>query len=102
MKKVIRVCNPPSEPVLIWDGECLFCRRWIERWREITRDDVDYETSQQIGDRFPEIPREQFERSVILIEENGYVRFGAEAVFQSLRCRSSKRWLGWSYNHVPG
>src|SRR5205814_2082523 len=102
MKKVIRVSNPPSEPVLIWDGECLFCRRWIERWREITLDDVDYETSQQIGNRFPEIPREQFERSVILVDENGYVRFGAEAVVRSLRCRSSKRWLAWSYYHVPG
>src|SRR2546430_836167 len=100
MKKVIRVSNPPPEPLIIWDGECLFCRRWIERWREITRDDVDYETSQQIGGRFPEIPREQFERSVILIDENGCVRFGAEAIFQSLRCRSSKRWLGWSYSHI--
>jgi len=98
----IRVTNPPAEPLIIWDGDCHFCRRWIERWREITRDAVDYAAFQESAERFPEIPREQFERSVICIEADGSVFFGAEAVFRSLRCRSSKKWLAWSYAHVPG
>src|SRR6266436_1192019 len=102
MKIPLRVPNPPSKPLIIWDGECHFCRRWIERWREITRDAVDYATSQESAERFPEIPREQFERSVIYIETDGSVFFGAEAVFRSLRCRSSKKWMAWSYDHVPG
>ena len=97
----LRVTNPPPKPLLIWDGECHFCRRWIERWREITRDAVDYETSQNVADKFREIPREQFQRSVVLIEGDGAVFTGAEAVFRSLRCRSSKRWLAWTYYHVP-
>ena len=42
---------------MIWDGECHFCRRWIERWREITAGEVEYATYQEIADRFPEIPR---------------------------------------------
>jgi len=98
---VIRVSNPPK-PLIVWDGECHFCRRWIERWKEITGDAIDYETSQNIGDRFPEIAREQFERSVIFIESDGTVFSGAEAVFRSLRCRSSKKWLAWSYEYIPG
>src|SRR6267143_702833 len=102
MKIPLRVPNPPSKPLIIWDGECHFCRRWIERWREITRGAVDYATSQESAKRFPEIPREQFERSVIYIETDGSVFLGAEAVFRSLRCRSSKKWLAWSYDHVPG
>jgi len=97
-----RVSNLPPKPLIIWDGDCHFCRRWIERWREITRDEVDYEISPKVGDRFPEIPREQFERSVIYIETDGAVYSGAEAVFRSLRCRSSKKWLAWSYYHFPG
>jgi hypothetical protein len=32
----VRVSNPPPKPLMIWDGECHFCKRWIERWREIT------------------------------------------------------------------
>jgi predicted DCC family thiol-disulfide oxidoreductase YuxK len=98
----IRVSNPPPKPVIIWDGDCHFCRRWIERWREITRGAVDYATSQESAERFPEIQREQFERSVIYIETDGSVFSGAEAVFRSLQCRSSKKWLAWSYYHVPG
>jgi lipase maturation factor 1 len=98
----MRVSNLPPKPLLIWDGECHFCRRWIERWKEITGDDVDYETSQNIGDRFPEITEEQFERSVILIDKDGAVFCGAEAVFRSLRCRPSKKWLSSSYDRVPG
>jgi predicted DCC family thiol-disulfide oxidoreductase YuxK len=102
MKIPLHVSNLPPKPLIIWDGDCHFCRRWIERWREITRDEVDYEISQKVGDRFPEIPREQFERSVIYIETDGAVYSGAEAVFRSLRCRSSKKWLAWSYYHFPG
>ena len=102
MKIPLRVSNPPSKPLLIWDGQCHFCRRWIERWREITGGAVDYATSQESAERCPEIPREQFERSVILVESDGSVFSGAEAVFRSLRCRSSKKWLAWSYYHVPG
>jgi predicted DCC family thiol-disulfide oxidoreductase YuxK len=98
----LRVQNPPPKATLVWDGECHFCRRWIERWKEITGDWVDYEESENIGDRFPEIPREQFERSLILIESDGSLFCGTEAAFRALRCRSSKRWLSWSYEHVPG
>ena len=76
--------------------------RWIGRWREITGDKVDYEISQHVAGKFPEISLEQFQRSVVLIEPDGAVFTGAEAVFRSLRSRSSKRWLAWSYYHVPG
>lgn len=98
----LRVLNPPPKPLMIWDGECHLCRRWIERWREITQGEVDYEASQQIGNRFPEISREQFERLVMYIEKDGAVSSGAEAVFRSLQFRSSKKWLTWSYENIPG
>ena len=87
---------------MIWDGECHFCKRWIERWREITAGKVDYSTYQEAAARFPEIPVEQFKRAVAFIEADGEVFFAAEAVYRSLRCRSSRKWLAWSYDHVPG
>jgi predicted DCC family thiol-disulfide oxidoreductase YuxK len=98
----LRVANRPPKPLMIWDGECHFCRRWIERWREITAGEVDYATYQEVADRFPEIPREQFQRSVVYINKEGRVFLAAEAVYRSLRCRSSRKWLSWSYDHVPG
>ena len=98
----LRVSNPPPNPLMIWDGECHFCKRWIERWREITAGKVDYATYQEAAARFPEIPVEQFQRAVAFIEPNGEAFFAAAAVYRSLRYRSSRKWLVWSYDHVPG
>jgi predicted DCC family thiol-disulfide oxidoreductase YuxK len=97
-----RVASPPSKPLMIWDGDCHFCRLWIERWRVLTAGEVDYETYQKAAARFPEIPPEQFQRSVVYIDNEGEVFFAAEAVYRSLRCRSSRKWMAWSYDHVPG
>ena len=97
-----RVSNPPPKPLMIWDGECHFCKRWIERWREITAGEVEYVTYQEAANRFPEIPVEQFKRAVAFIEPDGKAFFAADAVYRSLRYRSSRRWLAWSYDRVPG
>src|SRR5881296_3550101 len=102
MQPDLRVSNPPPKPLMIWDGECHFCKRWIERWREITAGEVDYVTYQEAANQFPEIPVEQFKRAVAFIEPDGKIFFAAEAVYRSLRCRSSKKWLARSYDHVPG
>src|SRR5436190_5271082 len=98
----LRISNPPPKPLMIWDGECHFCKRWIERWREITGGEVDYATYQDAAHRFPEIPVEQFKRAVALIEPTGEAFFAAEAVHRSLGYRSSRKWLAWSYDHIPG
>src|SRR5207237_9580817 len=102
MSVLSRVSNPPPKPLMIWDGECHFCRRWIERWREITAGEVEYAPYREIADRFPEIPREQFQRSVVYIDETGQVFVAAEAVYQSLRYRRSKKGLLVRYQHVAG
>ena len=96
-----RVSNPPPKPLMIWDGECLFCKMWIERWREITAGKVDYATYQQAASQFPEIPLDQFKRAMAFIEPDGKTFFAAEAVYRSLQYRSSRTWLAWSYDHVP-
>ncbi len=98
----VRVSIPPPKPLMIWDGECHFCKRWIKRWREITAGEVEYVTYQDAANRFPEIPIEQFKRAVAFVEPDGKAFFAAEAVYRSLRYRSSRRWLAWSYDRVPG
>ena len=101
-KSLFRVSNPPPKALLIWDGECHFCRLWIERWQEITAGKVDYATYQEAAHQFSEIPAEQFKHAMALIEPDGKTFFAAEAVYRSLQYRFSRRWLAWSYDHVPG
>src|SRR5947199_6478001 len=86
-KSGLRVSNPPPKPLLIWDGDCDFCRVWIERWREMTIGTVDYTTYQKAADRFSEVPEDEFNRSLVLIQPDGTVVFAAEAVYCSLAYR---------------
>ena len=95
-----RVSNPPERPLLVFDGDCHFCRRWIERWRELTGGAVEYAPFQEVAQSFPEIPRENFEQAVHFIDRDGSVYRGAEAVFRSLGQRA-KGWI-WCYDHFPG
>jgi len=97
----LRVAAPPR-PLVIWDGDCQFCRRWIERRHAVTKGEVDYATSQEIGDQFPEIPHDEFQRSIVYIDTEGRVFFAAEAAYRSLDRQPAGRWLAWSYDHVPG
>ena len=87
---------------MLFDGECHFCRRWIERWRETTAGAVDYAPFQEEASRFPEIPKERCERAVQFIETDGTVVSGAEAVFRSLSYGRGTKWLAPAYDRVPG
>jgi predicted DCC family thiol-disulfide oxidoreductase YuxK len=95
-----RVSNPPEKPLLIFDGDCHFCRRWIERWRELTRGAIEYAPFQEVADHFPGIPKEHFEEAVHFIDTDGFVYRGAEAVFRSLGNRA--KISSWCYQHLPG
>jgi predicted DCC family thiol-disulfide oxidoreductase YuxK len=98
----ISVANPPDKPLVIFDGNCNFCRRWIERWRGMTGGAVDYAPFQEAAARFPEVPPEDFEQALHFIEKDGTVYRGAEAVFRSLGSVPAGRALIWCYEHVPG
>ncbi len=83
---------------MIYDGDCAFCFRWVQRWRQITGDRVDYLPSQdpRLVTRFPELSRERLDAAVHLITPDGSIYSGAEAVLRSLsmagRTRCLLRW----------
>ena len=79
----LTVAKAPPRPLLIWDGDCGFCRLWVTRWRNEVAHAVDTAPYQEVEARFPEIPREHFQRAVQLVETNGEVASGAEAVFRA-------------------
>ena len=89
----VRVAAPPSKPVMIYDGDCDFCWLWVRRWQQSTRAVIDYLPSQDasIASRFPEITREQFDASVQLVESDGQVYGGAQAVFRALATNPGHR-----------
>jgi predicted DCC family thiol-disulfide oxidoreductase YuxK len=91
-----------DKPLLIFDGRCGFCRIWIEYWKKLTGDRIDYATSQDVADRFPQIAPENFSQSVQLAMPDGEVIPGARAVFLTLTYAPGRAWLLWLYEHLPG
>ncbi len=85
--------KPLNPSVLIYDGDCGFCKFWIERWRRLTDASIEYFSYQEAGDRFPQISKEEFQKSVQLIQSDGTVLSGAHAVFQALATNRSYAWL---------
>jgi predicted DCC family thiol-disulfide oxidoreductase YuxK len=99
MKSDIRVAAPPPKPLMVFDGDCNFCKLWIRRWQQMTGDDVDYLPAQDpsVAKQFPEIPRRQFDTAVQLIEPSGAVYSGAESVFRLLSKNPKRQWLLRAY-----
>ena len=100
--QIKEVAAAPPRPILVFDGDCNFCRRWIQRWQQSTGDSVEYLPFQdeRVRERFPEIPRAQFEKAVQFIQADGRVFSGAEAVFRSQA--GNRGWPLWFYQHLSG
>jgi len=97
-----RVAHPPERPLGIFDGDCGFCRSWIARWKALTGERVEFAPSQDVADRFPEIPRAVFSRAFVLVLPDGRALEGAEAVFATLAQEPGAGWLAAAYARVPG
>ena len=98
----LRVANAPSDrPLMIYDGDCGFCKMWIERWRRLTEGGLAFAPSQEVADRFPEIPAESFDSSVQLVDCDGTVYEGAEAVLRGLGTGKGGTWLLNAYLRSP-
>jgi predicted DCC family thiol-disulfide oxidoreductase YuxK len=97
---------PPSEkPLLVYDGECYFCLRWIRRWQEKLSGNVDVAPFQSVASRFDkDISIECFQSAIQLIGTDGKVSSGAEAVFRAWNDGSGagKGVALWCYRFVPG
>lgn len=104
MKSSLHVGQPPVRPLILYDGECRFCCFWITRWQRATGPAVDYLPYQDecIATRYPELPREQLEAAVHLIESDGSVYSRAEAVFRALAVNPNGHWWRDWYEHSPG
>ena len=98
----MRVHNPPIRPLVIYDADCDFCRFWIARWQQATTEHVDYISSREVAEQFPEIPHEHYQRAVQLVNPDGKVFCGAEAVFRAFAHNARRRWALGLYQRLPG
>ena len=89
------------KPILIYDGNCGFCLCWINIWKNKTKDRVEYAPYQSVGNQFPQMSLDQFERSVQLVKPDGEITEGARAVIETLAYNPSLIWLLRTYHKFP-
>lgn len=100
-------------PILVWDGECGFCKFWVTRWQQKTADKITFKTYQEIGKDFRDIPFKEFKKASKLIDTSGNVYNGPDSAFRCLYIAGNKKWHLWykknkifkylcdhSYNHI--
>lgn len=98
-----RVAAPPARPLVLFDGDCRFCRRWAARWGKDFASRLDLLPAQLARDRFPDIPVAAYAEALQLIEPDGVVRSGALAVLRARAHGRGRRgfWLR-CHESVPG
>ena len=93
---------PAPQPTMIYDGNCRFCRDWIQRWRQITGPQVRYLPLAEAGLYFPWLSVEQLQRAVHFVLPSGETYSGAAAVFRCLDMHPVGRLLWGLYQRLPG
>jgi predicted DCC family thiol-disulfide oxidoreductase YuxK/uncharacterized membrane protein YphA (DoxX/SURF4 family) len=88
--------------VLIYDGDCGFCKYWARYWERLTGTAVRYAPYQHIATDYPHIPLDEFRRAVQYVSPEGTVASAAEASFRTLTHAPGKSFWLWLYRHVPG
>ena len=91
-----------NQPILYWDADCAFCRRWIERWEATSAQAVVYRTLQTAP---PEVRAaaggEPFER-IVMSRPDGSLITGAHAALAALAAGGCEgRLLLCAYRALP-
>ena len=87
-------------PVVLFDGDCSFCRLWVGYWSEQTGERVEYAPWQTSLKRFPGVNEQECRRAVQWIGPERRAS-GAEAVLLILAILRRYAWLLWLYRKSP-
>lgn len=91
---------PSSNPTVVFDGDCRFCRRWIRRYWNLRHEGIAWTSFQSGAEHFPAIPVEQFQEAMHVIEPDGSTRRGAGAFFRLQQLVGIRSWPLWLHEHV--
>lgn len=93
-----------TRPVLLWDGGCGFCRRWVRRVEQWDRDGRIETLAATDRAKYPELLNlsdHRLRHAMHLVTPTGHVFAGGRAVAEILRLLPGWRWLTWVFR-VPG
>ena len=93
-------CPPLSRPVVLFDGDCDFCRCRVDRWKASCGDRIGFLPYREAMDRFPVLSERDLKEAVHLVEPDGAILNGAAAVVRLRELGMGRRLLARMYrNH---
>ena len=91
---------PSPHPVVIFDGDCRFCRRWIRRYWNLKNEGIAWSSLQNARDQYPNISEDSFKQALHVIEPDGSIRTGAAACYRVLQLVGVRAWPLWLHEHA--
>lgn len=97
--------QPLSKPVMLYDGQCGFCRKSVVRMQRWVGQEVAFLPFQDAPQHGINLPPDDLAQSIHLLETNGNLRRGAEAILFAAAVYGRRYWappLWWGYRQLPG
>ncbi|RAP38819.1 hypothetical protein DID80_01810 [Candidatus Marinamargulisbacteria bacterium SCGC AAA071-K20] len=92
-----------NRPLVIYDQDCGFCVKWINKFKDITLSTIDFKGYKEVMDEFPDISLKDFQRSLKYVDESGKVTQAGEAACKLLKQTSSPlKFISFLYDTIPG
>ncbi len=94
----------PDRDTVLYDGQCRFCRgqigilRRLDWWRRLQFTSLHHPS---VAEDFPELPTARLREEMVVIDQAGRARGGAEAV-RYLTRRMPPLWPLAALFHIPG
>ena len=96
--KIETTAYPPTEkPMMVWDGECGFCKFWITHWQSKSNETITFKTYQEVSGKYADIPLKEFKKASRLIETDGRIYSGPNSAYRSFLYfeNPDKKWHRW-------
>ncbi|MEZ5277592.1 MAG: DCC1-like thiol-disulfide oxidoreductase family protein [Opitutaceae bacterium] len=90
-----------DRPVLLFDGDCRFCRFWVDRWQAQTGGTIEFAPSETVPDDHPVMSAADLDRAIHLVEPDGRVTRGAEAAYRVREIGMARPRLARLYRKSP-
>jgi predicted DCC family thiol-disulfide oxidoreductase YuxK len=93
----------PDRDTVLYDGQCRFCRgqigmlRWLDWWRRLQFTSLH---DPSVVEDFPELPMARLHEEMVVVDQGGRARGGAEAV-RYLSRRLPPLWPLAALLHIP-
>ena len=104
MKTDMMTKASPRRSIIVFDGDCSFCGRWVARIARMDRSGTFEFVARQtdgLTKRFPRLVEGDFNTGMRLITPDDAIHVGADAAYQIMRRLRYWRRIAWLY-HVPG